>query len=85
MLTFNLKIAFRNLWKNKVFSFINVIGLALSMACCLVISLYVWNELEYDNFHKNAQHIFRIAEKQDQAGSIYDVAVTPGPLAPALA
>ncbi|MES2647230.1 MAG: ABC transporter permease [Bacteroidota bacterium] len=84
MITFNLKIAGRNLWKNKIFSAINVIGLALSMACCLVISLYLWNELKHDSFHKNSKSIFRVTEKQDQAGSIYNVAVTPGPLAPAL-
>ncbi|MGZ8558676.1 MAG: hypothetical protein ACXWWC_10095 [Chitinophagaceae bacterium] len=56
----------------------------LSMACCLIISLYVWNELGYDSFHKNLDDIYRITEKQNRAGTLYDVAVTPGPLAPAL-
>lgn len=84
MLFFNFKIAWRNIRKNKVFSSVNIIGLALSMACCLIISLYVWNELRYDSFHQNMDNIFRITEKQNQAGILYDVAVTPGPLAPAL-
>jgi putative ABC transport system permease protein len=84
MVFFNLKIAWRNIRKNKVFSSVNIIGLALSMACCLVIALYVWNELHYDSFHKNYDTIYRVTEKQDQAGALYNVAVTPGPLAPAL-
>ncbi len=84
MLQFNLKIALRNIWKNKVYSSVNIIGLALSMACCLVISVFIWNELQYDVFHTHRDNIYRLTEKQNQAGTIYDVAVTPGPLAPAL-
>lgn len=84
MLKFNLKIAWRNIRKNKVFSSINIIGLALSMACCLAISMYVWNETHYDTFHKDGENIYRITNKQKQAGKLYEVAVTPGPLAPAL-
>jgi len=84
MVRFNLKIAFRNIWKSKVFSSINIIGLALSMASCLVIGIYIWNELKYDSFHTNYANIYRITEKQDQAGTTYNVAVSPGPLAPAL-
>jgi putative ABC transport system permease protein len=81
MILFNLKIAWRNIIKNRTFSAINVTGLALSMACCLVIATYVWSELRHDTFHKNAANIYRITEKQNQAGTIYNVAVTPGPLA----
>ena len=84
MLQFNFKIALRNIWKNKVYSSINIIGLALSMACCLVINVFIWNELQHDVFHTNRDNIYRLTEKQNQAGTIYDVAVTPGPLAPAL-
>jgi predicted permease len=84
MLQFNLKIALRNIWKNKVYSAVNIIGLALSMACCLVISVFIWHELQHDVFHTNRDNIYRLTEKQNQTGTIYDVAVTPGPLAPAL-
>ncbi|TFF40100.1 ABC transporter permease [Mucilaginibacter psychrotolerans] len=84
MLLFNLKVAFRNIRKNIVFSSVNIIGLAISMACCLIISLYVWDEWQQDTFHNNIDHIYRITEKQNQAGTMYNVAVTPGPLAPAL-
>jgi putative ABC transport system permease protein len=44
MLKNYLKIAFRNLFKNKVYSFINIIGLAVGIACCMLIGLYVYNE-----------------------------------------
>ncbi len=59
MLKNYFKIAWRNIWKNKVFSSINIIGLAVSMACCIIICFYIWNELHYDSFHKNAATIYR--------------------------
>ena len=84
MIKFNLKIAWRNIWKNKVFSFVNIIGLALSISCCLAISIFIWNEMHYDDFHKNSAAIYRVTEKQNQAGTLYNAAVTPAPLAPAM-
>ncbi len=81
MIVFNLKVAWRNILKNKTFSLINIIGLALSMASCLVITTYIWTEIRHDSFHKNVDNIYRVTEKQNQAGTIYNVAVTPGPLA----
>ena len=85
MLQNYIKIAFRQLWRNRLYSLLNIGGLALGMACCLLIALYVYDEYSYDRFHANYDHIYRITEKQKQADGIYDVAVTPGPLAPALA
>ena len=79
-----LKIAWRNLVRNKVYSAINIGGLAVGMACCLLIALYVYDEWNYDRFHANYDHIYRITEKQKQPEGIFDVAATPGPLAPAL-
>lgn len=84
MFRFNYTIAFRNIWKNKTFSAINIFGLAISLASCLVISIFVWNEWSHDSFHSKIGSIYRLTEKQNQAGNIYNVAVTPGPLAPAL-
>ena len=78
------KIAFRVLWKNKVFSAVNIIGLAISMTCCLAIGIYVYNEVHYDSFHTNINNIYRITNKQNQAGKFYLAATTPGPLADAL-
>src|SRR5215218_1252119 len=54
------KIAFRNLWKNKGYSAINIVGLAIGLATCLLITLYVTDELSYDRFNANADRIYRI-------------------------
>lgn len=61
MFTTFIKIAFRNLARNKVFSFINIFGLAIGLATCLLIILYINNELSYDKHHKDAERIFRLA------------------------
>lgn len=55
-----LKIAWRNLWKNKLFSFINIIGLAVGIACCILIYLYVQNEVSYDKYNEKADRIYRL-------------------------
>ncbi|WP_206513006.1 ABC transporter permease [Larkinella soli] len=79
-----LKIAWRNLWNNKVYSGINVAGLSIGLTCCLAIGLYIWDEYRFNRFHTHAADIYRVVESQNQAGTIYHVAVSPGPLAPAL-
>lgn len=60
MLSNYLKIAWRSLWKHKLFSAINGLGLAVGLATCLLISLYVLDELRYDRFHQNANRIVRV-------------------------
>ena len=55
-----LKIAFRNLLKHKFYSILNVTGLAVGIACCLMILLFVQDELSYDTFHEKADRIYRI-------------------------
>ena len=60
MLRNYLKIAWRNLAKNKVFSFINIFGLSVGLTCCILISLYVYHEISYDTYHNNADRIFRL-------------------------
>ena len=55
-----LKVAFRNLLRFKTYSFINIAGLAIGIACCLLILLYIQNELSYDRFNKKADQIYRI-------------------------
>jgi len=54
------KIAFRNLLKYKFISFINLFGLTVGLACCLLITTYILNELSYDRYNKNAKNIYRI-------------------------
>src|SRR5215510_6798282 len=55
-----LKIAWRNLIKSKTFSVINILGLAIGLACFLLITLYVMDELSYDRYNVNADRIYRI-------------------------
>jgi putative ABC transport system permease protein len=64
-----IRVAIRNLWKNKTYSFINVFGLTLGLACFLLIALYVFDELTFDRFHANTNHIYRLVEtKQSPQG-----------------
>ena len=80
-----LKIALRTLRKNKVYSLINLGGLAIGMACCLLIALYVRDELSYDQFHKNADRIYRvIAESGREQQRAFDSANSSFPIGPAL-
>ena len=58
-----LKIAFRNLVRNKVFSLINIVGLATGLVICLLIMLYIFDEISYDKHHKNLERLFRVAYK----------------------
>jgi putative ABC transport system permease protein len=58
-----LKIALRNIFKHKGYSLINIVGLAIGMACCLLILLYVNDELSYDRYHENADRIYRVIEE----------------------
>ncbi|HZH96556.1 MAG TPA: ABC transporter permease, partial [Flavisolibacter sp.] len=55
-----LKIALRNLWKQKTFSAINLIGLAVGLCCFLLISMYVLDELSFDRYNQKAERIYRI-------------------------
>jgi len=56
-----IKIAFRNIIKHKGFSFINILGLAVGIACCILIFLFVQDELSYDTFHDNGEDLYIIA------------------------
>jgi ABC-type antimicrobial peptide transport system permease subunit len=76
-----LKIALRNIKRHKSYSFINISGLAIGMASFLLIMMWVMDELSYDRFHKNADHLFRIEQDQKYSGSVYHVNVTPYPMA----
>ncbi|HMJ70432.1 MAG TPA: ABC transporter permease [Cyclobacteriaceae bacterium] len=60
MFTSYLKIALRNLLRNRVYSVINILGLALGVACCLLLSLYIRDEMSYDKHHKRGNDLYRI-------------------------
>jgi putative ABC transport system permease protein len=73
-----IKIAWRHLLKNKVFSFINVFGLAIGLSTCLLITLYIVDELGYDQYHRDADRIYRIASSTNKSP---DWAATAAPIA----
>src|SRR5258706_994839 len=56
----HFKIAFRNLMKYKFISFINLFGLTVGLTCCLLILTYIFNEINYDRYNKNAERIYRV-------------------------
>ncbi|MFD0765071.1 ABC transporter permease [Mucilaginibacter lutimaris] len=60
MLKNHFKIALRNLWRHRVFSFINITGLSVGITACFFISMYVVFELSYDKFHTKADRIYRV-------------------------
>ena len=74
-----LKVAFRNILRHKVYSLINIFGLAIGMALCLLILVYVQDELSYDGFHEKADRIYRIAQTEDHNGDLTNVMrIAPG-------
>ena len=84
MLQNYLKIVFRSLLRYKAYSFINITGLAVGMACCLMILLYIQNELSYDSFHENAARIYRIVTEAREDGQVAHRATAPLPILPRL-
>lgn len=80
-----IKVAFRNLARHRLYTAINVGGLAVGLACTILIMLFVNHELSYDRFHTNAGSIFRVLTvKKKSSGPLEVVAYTPMPMAPAL-
>ena len=73
-----LKTAWRNLLSNKMFSLINISGLALGMTCALLIMLWIKDETRMDKFHANGKRLFRVMENQYYEGSISTFTATPG-------
>jgi len=79
-----LTIAVRNLVRHKIYSFINISGLAIGMACCILILLFVQDELSYDGYHEKAGQIYRIVVERHAKGKMKSTVSTPAPMAPAL-
>lgn len=75
-----LVIAFRNFWRNKVFSFINVAGLAIGISAALVICLIVHYEFSYDTFHKDRDRIYRVVTNMHFPDQDFKNSGVPGPL-----
>ncbi|MDP4248701.1 MAG: ABC transporter permease [Bacteroidota bacterium] len=84
MFSTNLRFAYRNLKRQKIYSFINIAGLAVSLTACWLIALYVSDELSFDRFNKNADRIVRVVQHARWDGGSMNIALTSAPFAPAL-
>jgi putative ABC transport system permease protein len=78
------KTAWRNLMKNKMFSFINILGLTIGITVCMMIYLFIMNEFSFDRFHKNDDHIYRVMRGFESDSKSGRVAYLSGRYAPAL-
>ena len=82
MLRNYLKIAYRTLRRQKGYAFINIAGLAVGLACCLLIGLFVWSTLSFDRFHEKAERIYRVI--QVAGDGVEASACMAAPMGPAL-
>ena len=80
MLKNYLKIAWRNLMKSKTFSFINIFGLSVGLTCCMLITLYILNELNYDKYQKNGDNLHQLATTFILQGKENKLPNTPAPM-----
>lgn len=78
------KIAWRNLWKHRTFSAIIVIGMAAAFAATILLSVTAYNELTYDRFHDNGDHIYQVYNEEFRANGVERGSAMPTPLTPAL-
>jgi putative ABC transport system permease protein len=86
MLNHNLRLAFRNLARHKTFSGINILGLSIGLASCIIIGLYAFTEWSFDKFNVNHSAIYRINKITNEKGKqAQQDGITPGQLAPAAA
>ncbi|MGA2624188.1 MAG: ABC transporter permease [Bacteroidota bacterium] len=78
------KVAFRNILRQKGYSFINVVGLSLGMTCCLLMLLWISDEMSFDKFHQNAGYLYRVEQDQPTPQGPFHVNICPFPMGPAL-
>ncbi len=84
MLKNYLKIAMRNIRRQKMYSLINILGLAVGLICSVLIFLWIQDERGYDGFHEHASQIYRVTIIDDEAGPDHGFAVTPIAMAPVI-
>ena len=75
------KVAFRNLWKNKAFSFINITGLAIGMASAMLLLLWIYDEVSFDRFHEKRDRIYEVWNRAEFSGALHSWSTTPKVLA----
>lgn len=78
-------IALRNLQRNSIYSFINITGLSVGIACAILILLWVADEASYDHFHKNHKRIYKVHMNQEFSGTIHTQPTLPFPIMEAIA
>ncbi|MCP4726026.1 MAG: FtsX-like permease family protein [bacterium] len=71
MLKSYFKIAVRNIFRNRIYSLINISGLTIGLACCLIVLLYVHNELSYNNFHEKGDRVYRVLTESIRPNYIF--------------
>jgi putative ABC transport system permease protein len=81
MIRNHIKIVWRNLYKNKLYSFINIGGLAIGMAVSFILLLYVYNEFSFDKYHVNDARLYKVLRNQPAAGEVSTGDDTPVQLA----
>lgn len=79
-----LKVAWRNLMKSKIFSLINIIGLSVGLTCCMLIAIYLANEVSYDKYHKNIDRLYQLGTVFVKDGKDEKTPNTPAPMANAM-
>lgn len=77
-----LKIAYRNIIKQKAYSLINILGLALGLAACILVGLYIWQDFHYDEYHTNKDNIYRISVETVTPNGTFHMGETPALVAP---
>ena len=65
----NLKLAFRSILRKKGYSLTSIIGMAVGITCCLVITLFVLDELSYDQYHEKKDRIYRLVTTSGHSGN----------------
>ncbi|MEM9919999.1 MAG: ABC transporter permease [Bacteroidota bacterium] len=84
MIRHYLKVSFRHLLRQKFFSFINILGLATGLACCLLIALFIQHEISYDRHYEKGEQLYRVAYDYSMRGNAGSGAVVPTPVASTL-
>ncbi len=79
-----LKMAFRNARTHKIYSLINIIGLSVGLACCILAFMHVHREMSYDRYHRDGDRIYRIAQNIRKEAAELDTARVAAPLIPAI-
>ena len=77
-----LKIAYRNIIRQKFYSLLNIAGLAISITCCILISLYIQEEVSYDKFQPDGERIYRLCNRNNMGGKIDTYCNAPRPITP---